>query len=569
MRDTIRQLAEGSIDSFPVTTLLIREQLETQASNLLTHADLSLEYLGFTMVMLNNAFWAHRFSAIPFDRRLLLLPNCLRKQASCAGTFDSIGLHCAGCQSCDIADLLARAEALGYQTMVAEGTSSVLMHILEGKADALLGVACLDSLEKSFARVVEFGIPNIALPLLCDGCVETEIETEQLLTWLPRYAAGTEAGPRQHSYLPLLRATGAIFHPDTLTRLLRDGNIILVNNTPTTPLAATEQIAIDWLQHGGKRLRPFVTLAAYAGATLGTKIFDSSEQLDTLLPDSIKRIAMAIEALHKASLVHDDIEDGDAFRYGRPTLHRSYGLAPAINIGDYLVGLGYRLIAGETAAFGAECVADILQRLATAHLDLCRGQGAELLWQQQTDHPLQPLDVLSIYALKTAPAFEVALYAGLRSAGSIMNNAGICMQDSQAGRLCYDLTELRRFAMHLGEAYQIQNDLDDWERDDQNKQLLGQDVLAGRPTILRAFALQAAGEDCFNNLDKSADPALIVQQTCTLYQQLQAFSQARQLRDKLRQRAMQVAETFPDAAQRELLTFLVRMILPQSLQASV
>lgn len=94
-------------------------------------------------------------------------------------------------------------------------------------------------------------------------------------------------------------------------------------------------------------------------------------------------------------------------------------------------------------------------------------------------------------------------------------------------------------------------------------------MLAGRPTILRAFALQAAGEDCFNNLDKSADPALIVQQTCTLYQQLQAFSQARQLRDKLRQRAMQVAETFPDAAQRELLTFLVRMILPQSLQASV
>ena len=56
------------------------------------------------------------------------------------------------------------------------------------------------------------------------------------------------------------------------------------------------------------------------------------------------RVAMAIEAFHKASLVHDDIQDDDLFRYGRETLHRSEGLGPAINIGDYLIGLGYRLV---------------------------------------------------------------------------------------------------------------------------------------------------------------------------------------------------------------------------------
>ena len=61
-------------------------------------------------------------------------------------------------------------------------------------------------------------------------------------------------------------------------------------------------------------------------------------------PRWIRRAALSIEAFHKASLVHDDIEDDDIFRYGRATLHRQYGVGTAINVGDYLIGLGYRLV---------------------------------------------------------------------------------------------------------------------------------------------------------------------------------------------------------------------------------
>jgi geranylgeranyl pyrophosphate synthase len=50
-------------------------------------------------------------------------------------------------------------------------------------------------------------------------------------------------------------------------------------------------------------------------------------------------------AFHKASLIHDDIEDGDALRYGEPTLHSEYGVAVALNVGDLLIGEGYRLLA--------------------------------------------------------------------------------------------------------------------------------------------------------------------------------------------------------------------------------
>jgi geranylgeranyl diphosphate synthase type II len=77
---------------------------------------------------------------------------------------------------------------------------------------------------------------------------------------------------------------------------------------------------------------------------------------DTLtFSDSVCRVAMAIEAFHKASLVHDDIQDDDLFRYGRQTLHRTQGMGPAINIGDYLIGLGVQ--AGELLPwrFGNRC----------------------------------------------------------------------------------------------------------------------------------------------------------------------------------------------------------------------
>src|SRR5260370_19193846 len=93
------------------------------------------------------------------------------------------------------------------------------------------------------------------------------------------------------------------------------------------------------------------------------------------LPDSVRRVALAIEAFHKASLVHDDIEDDDTFRYGRETLHRQYGVGTAINVGDYLLGLGYRLIGKQRKEIGGDCPSDILHKLAGAHPRLPEDQG--------------------------------------------------------------------------------------------------------------------------------------------------------------------------------------------------
>src|SRR5690606_383882 len=192
--------------------------------------------------------------------------------------------------------------------------------------------------------------------------------------------------------------------------------------------------------------------------------------------DPVARVAMAIEAFHKASLVHDDIQDDDLYRYGRQTLHRTEGVGPAINIGDYLIGLGYRLVNSCRGELGTDVACDILDGMASAHIKLCDGQGAEMAWQHAPDWEITPLDALQIYALKTSPAFEAALFAGLRMAGQTSEDAELIPQ----------------FCRHLGVGFQVLNDLKDWQPDADNKLVAGQDALALRPTVLLAFALEGA-----------------------------------------------------------------------------
>lgn len=530
-RAAVEVVAADALDEIPP-----RETLDRWGRAVLAALGLPDAYRGFAMVAANNAFWGGAFSSIPFNRRLLLLPHCLRDDAACAGAYDTVGLHCAGCGGCDITGVQAEAEALGYRVIVAEGTSSVLMKVLDGEADAILGVACLDSLEKSYLRVADLGIPNVAVPLLTDGCLNTEAEWGAVRELLHGY---TEALPRKiRGYVPLLRETLAIFAPEALTALLGAG---MTERDANEPLDATDALAMEWLRIGGKRFRPFVTAAAYAVAQHGTAALEPVAPVARLLPPAVRRLAVAIEALHKASLAHDDIEDDEAERYGQPALHRAHGEAMAINLGDYLVGLGYRLIAGEAKALGAECVGDILQMLSAAHLDLCRGQGAELLLRHATP---RPVDVLAIYALKTAPAFEVALYAGLRAAG-----------------LTPDPVLLKRITLYLGEGYQIADDLAEW-REDEDDERLARELAMGVPTILHAFACEA---DDGRLADALAETDLLarVARVRALYRDFGAFDQAARLRDRLRARALALLPEFPEPAVRDLLAFLARVLLPE------
>ncbi|HEY7311989.1 MAG TPA: polyprenyl synthetase family protein [Gemmataceae bacterium] len=563
MRDRVRAESARFAQTLDRTRPLTRPDLQKMGEDLLRGMELGEQYLGFAMVCIANEFWREQVQAIDFSRRLLLLPHCLKHAEGCPADYDEFGLDCRKCGACSVADFKTKAEDLGYKVLVSEGTPIVLKIIVSGHVDAIVGVACLNVLEKAIDKILLAGIPCVAAPLLSSNCKSTSVDDD----WVAELIDLKTPPPatRTKTFVHLLRLAHQICEEPELSRLApRMRSSVAKPQAVTDPLAQHETIVYDWMGQGGKRSRPFITLAAY-DALKGAAGTLSAEGCNP--PDSVRRTALAIEAFHKASLVHDDIEDDDTFRYGRTTLHRQYGVGTAINVGDYLIGLGYRLVGRDRKELGGDCAADILNRLSDAHLKLSEGQGAELLWRDAGDKALTALDALKIYALKTAPAFEAALYAGLRLAGPADH---------------YEKA-VADFSKNLGVAFQILNDLKDWDGDDDNKLIAGQDVLAARPTLLVALALEGSSaverEELLALLqrpDKDAasrcrepsgtpSPARLAAPTLERVRQIftkaQVFVKAEKLVEKYRARAEAVADEIQPTELRELLYYLVDSVL--------
>ncbi len=510
-------------------------------------------FVGWTMVALSSEFWRAQVAAVPPSRRLLLLPDGVQHMADC----NPLDPQPKTCDACSLADLRAQAEALGYTVLVTDSSPRVLRTIVGGTVDAIVGVACLQVLEKALAKILSTGVPAMAVPLLSHADQPTRADTAWVREMI--HLQQQAPGPNAPTYVYLLRTARQLFEREHLQRLLPPP--ITISDAPEDsqpsssaaagdPLTATARIASDFLAQGGKYARPFITLAAYDALTGGVGATAEGAQRLQQVPDAVRRVALSVETFHKASLVHDDIEDDDDFRYGEPALHRRYGLPVAVNVGDFLIGLGYRLVSQDIGALGAAVVGDILDRLAAAHLRLSEGQGAELVWRDARDKQLTPQDALNIYALKTAPAFEAALLCGVRCA--------MPLSDLE--------TPLQQFAKHLGIAFQILNDLQDWQGDQDNKLSAGLDILGGRPTLLWALALKNLGPSdrralCQLIAGTVPPPPRDTQQCLVrveqLYHQAGVFQEAHQLVEKYRQQAARIADALEPAPLRHLLCYLV------------
>jgi len=561
---------------------LAKDEMEALARRTLQEANQPEGYTGWMMIVLATEFWKDQVAATPPSRRLFLLPHCLKHAEGCPADYDEFGLECKKCGACSIADFRTLAEEMGYKVLVAEGSPIVLKIIVSGYVDAIVGVACLNVLEKAIDKILLAGIPCMAVPLLSSDCRNTSVDEDWVMQMIKLQASG--AAPQTRTYVHLLRAASNMFKPADLDRIAprqrQSGPLAPrvdksgVNSGPVgrhridppsargnsrsespalaDPISATEAIAYDFLAKGGKYSRPFITLAVYDALTGGKATGADGAEHIARFSDSVRRAAMSIETFHKASLVHDDIEDDDAFRYGEETIHKQYGTATAINVGDYLIGMGYRLVSRETKTLGADAVADILDWLADAHLRLSEGQGAELLWRDSLDKRLKPLDALKIYALKTAPAFEAALHTGARLAGPAEKY----------------VEPIRQFARNLGVAFQILNDLNDWAGDDFNKLAAGGDVLGGRPTILWALAFEALTADRQRELLQIADsqatdlPATArLARVRAFYNEADVFEKAHRLIEKHRERAEKIADEIQPEELRALLYYLIDSVL--------
>lgn len=427
----------------PATPPLPLETLFSHVSNFCEESDISEQYKDYAAISLNNAIWWESFAQIDYKKRLLLLPKCLRDASRCQAEIDAFGLICAQCKSCLIHSFEEEAERLGYSVLVAEGSAMVMELIKSGQIEAIIGVSCMNVLEKSFQYMEAAAIPGLAAPLMQDDCKDCSVDIDLI-----------------HELLHLsVEDRAERIHLDEIHQLTRTwfeaGQLGAILGEPETE---TDRISFDWLSGKGKRWRPFLTVCAHR-ALVGDDRADDK---------ALKLLAASVECFHKASLVHDDIEDEDAERYGEKTLHELYDIPIAINIGDHLVGEGYRCLA--ESGFPPECTAEMIRIAAEGHRRLCCGQGAELL---NRDHgrPLTVEDTLKIFRLKTAPAFHVALALGALSAG--------------ANREVMDC--LVHYSDAIGIAYQIQDDIDDW-RDEARES----DGETRRPSVIASLIYQAA-----------------------------------------------------------------------------
>jgi geranylgeranyl pyrophosphate synthase len=447
VRDMIKRVADAHVKRENVVPPLSQEELREHSARVVEAAGIDAIYQDYVTVIVSNAAWRDSLAPIPYDRRLLLVPKCLRVEELCPAPFDEFGLLCKECGLCSLHDITVEAERLGYAVLVAEGSAIVRKMVETGKIEAIVGVSCLNVLEKCFPHMEAAAVPGMAIPLLQDDCVNTTVDLDNL--WDVIHLTSEDQTYRLN--LDELK-------DEVQGWFSRDSLEAIMGRTQ----GETEGIARDWMARAGKRWRPYLTACVYMA-------LKSDHQEDApMAPADLKKLAVAVECFHKASLIHDDIEDDDDVRYGERAVHAEHGMPVALNVGDFLLGEGYRLIGELDVADGVKV--NMLRAAAAGHLSLSRGQGAELCWTREPK-VLSSLEVLDIFRRKTAPAFEVALRLGVYLGGA----------DKEVHEILTEYSEA------LGIAYQIRDDLEDFSGESDSNDL--QDL---RPSVILAIAHKRA-----------------------------------------------------------------------------
>lgn len=214
----------------------------------------------------------------------------------------------------------------------------------------------------------------------------------------------------------------------------------------------------------GKALRPALCLSA--GRAFGGE------------SDDLLGIAVAIELLHNAFLVHDDIADGSEMRRGRPTLGAIHGVAAALNAGDGLAIVAGQVLRRATRRFDRDLAELIWGEFDTMALRTLEGQATEAGWQIDQVEDVQPEDYLQLIMHKTC--WYTTIHP-LR-VGALVGSRGTA-----------ELTPLVRFGFHFGAAFQIRDDLLNLVGDEQmyGKEALG-DLYEGKRTLPLIHLLSVA-----------------------------------------------------------------------------
>lgn len=242
---------------------------------------------------------------------------------------------------------------------------------------------------------------------------------------------------------------------------------LLVLFTDKEPVSLYEPM-VHLLTAGGKRIRPLLlilTCRAVSGKT-----------------EDCFNAALAVELLHTFTLVHDDIMDHDDLRRGRPTVHKKWDESTAILAGDGLVTMAYETL--------LRCkhphLVYALQVFTDGLMLLCEGQAMDKAFETREHVSIEEYETM--IELKTAKLIQVAC-----TVGAILGNG---TPNEQKNMGC--------FALNLGKAFQIQDDLLDLLSDEMvSGKPKGSDLAEKKKTYLTIHFTNNASEEQrteFNNL---------------------------------------------------------------------
>ncbi|MCP3805525.1 polyprenyl synthetase family protein [Allokutzneria sp. A3M-2-11 16] len=212
----------------------------------------------------------------------------------------------------------------------------------------------------------------------------------------------------------------------------------------------------------GKMMRPALTLEA--AAVVGGD------------PALLSDVSLAVEYLHVATLVHDDIIDGDLTRRGRNAVHARYGVANGIVAGDALLFRAFDTLTAYAGDVPGSVHLAAVRAVAGTGMALCEGQVEEALL---VGDPLCSLDrYLHVVSKKTGALFRCACEIGALFGGA----------DPRA------VAALGAFGDHLGRAFQMHDDLLPYaENPEQAGKSASTDVANGRPTLPVLIGRELAG----------------------------------------------------------------------------
>lgn len=221
----------------------------------------------------------------------------------------------------------------------------------------------------------------------------------------------------------------------------------------------------------GKRIRPILSLL----------VCDSlSGSYESALP-----FAAAIELMHNFALVHDDIEDGDEFRRGRPSVWVKYGIPHAINIGDYLFTKIFEALLLDSSNSSPEIVVKQFELMRNTLDHTHRGQALDMNARNgriTTEHYMHLVTEKTGYYL-AAPLI----------AGAIAAEAGDDIIDA-----------LNLYGLHIGPLFQIKDDVIDLTHG-KGRDTIGSDIKEGKRSYLVAYAFENASPQDKDRIEEILD----------------------------------------------------------------